>query len=136
LGKQERKEKKRKKSSTRAVADLTFQFTTAYTINARGRNMKALMIATAHVKEPGKFQQYLVKTKEVAAEYGGELMLRSKAERVLTNHEQDHELIVVVRFPSLKKVHQWFDSREYQQLVPLRDEAADMKMTSYELSSQ
>ena len=98
--------------------------------------MNALMIATVHVKEPGKFQQYLAKTKEVAANYGGELLLRGKADRALADHNQDHELVVIVRFPSIAKVNEWFDSEEYQQLVPLRDEGTDMKMTSYEILGQ
>ncbi len=95
--------------------------------------MSALMIATITVKDPEKFQQYLARTQEVAAAYGAELLLRGKVDRSLTNHDKDHGLAVIVRFPSIEKINEWIDSEEYQPLIPLRDEGTDMKMISYEV---
>ena len=95
--------------------------------------MSALMIATITVKDPEKFQQYLAKTQEVAAPYGAELVFRGKVDRSLTNHDKDHGLAVIVRFPSIEKINEWIDSEEYQPLIPLRDEGTDMKMISYEV---
>ena len=95
--------------------------------------MSALMIATAAVKNPEKFQQYLTKTQEVAAPYGAELLVRGKADRSLTDHDNNHDVVVVVRFPSIEKIEEWIGSDEYRPLIPLRDEGSDMKMTSYEV---
>ena len=95
--------------------------------------MSALMIATITVKDPEKFQQYLAKTKVVAAAYGAELLLRGKADRSLTDHEKDHGVVVIVRFPSIEKINEWIASEEYQPLIPLREEGTEMKMTSYEV---
>jgi len=97
--------------------------------------MSALMIATIIVKNPEKFQEYLTKSKELAGRYGAELLARGKVGRVLTDHDKDHGLVVIARFPSAEKINQWFDSKEYQSLVSLRNEGTDMKMINYEVLS-
>ena len=94
--------------------------------------MNALMIATITVKDPEKFQQYLAKTQEIAAPFGAELLSRGKVDRTLTGEAKDHGLAVIVRFPSIEKINEWYGSDEYQDLIALRDEGSDMKMTSYE----
>lgn len=93
--------------------------------------MSALMIARITVKDPAKFQDYLARTQQVAAPYGAELLHRGTVGRALTGEDGDHELAVIVRFPGLEKIEEWFGSDAYQQLIALRDEGADMRMTSY-----
>ena len=95
--------------------------------------MSALMIARITVKDPQKFQEYLAKTREVAAGYGAKLVHRAKAGRGLVGGSKDHDLTIIVSFPSLEKIDEWFASDAYQPLVALRDEGADMQMTSYEV---
>lgn len=94
--------------------------------------MSALMIAKVTVKNPAIFQEYLAKTKEVAAPYGAKLLFRGSYEKTLTGDKQDHGMTVIVQFPSLEKIHAWFESDAYQPLIPLREEGADIKMVSYE----
>ena len=79
--------------------------------------MSALMIATITIKDQEKFQQYLAKTQEVAAAYGAELLFRGIVDGSLTNHDKDHGLAVIVRFPSIEKINEWIDSEEYQPLI-------------------
>lgn len=93
--------------------------------------MSALMIARITVKDPQKFQDYLARTQQVAAPHGAELLYRGKVERALTGGGNDHELAVVVKFPSTADIDAWFDSDAYQALTSLRDAGADMQMTSY-----
>ena len=95
--------------------------------------MSALMIARIIVKDPAKFQEYLAKTQAVAAPYGAELVLRGKVDKALTGGSADHELAVIVKFPSLAKLDEWYGSDAYQPLKALRDAGADMRMTSYEV---
>lgn len=95
--------------------------------------MSALMIATITVKNAEKFQEYLAKTQKVAAPYGAELLYRGKADRALTGDDADHGLTIIVKFPSLQKIDEWYGSDAYQSLIPLRNEGTDMKMISYEL---
>ena len=93
--------------------------------------MSALMVARITVKDPEKFQDYLAKTQQVAIPYGAELQFRGKADRVL-NGNDDHAITIMVKFPNIEKINEWYDSDAYQPLKALRDEGADMQMTSYE----
>ena len=89
------------------------------------------MIATITIKDPEKFQQYIAKTREIAARYGGELLVRGTVDKILTGEDKDHGLTIIVKFPSLEKIDEWYGSDEYQSLVPLREEGSEMKMTTY-----
>jgi uncharacterized protein (DUF1330 family) len=42
-----------------------------------------------------------------------------------------HPDIVVIRFPSLADAQGWHASPAYQALIPLRQEAADVVLTTY-----
>lgn len=97
--------------------------------------MSALMIARITVKDPAKFQDYLAKTQQVAAPYGAELLFRGKVDRALTGGASDHELAVIVSFPSLQAIRDWYGSEAYRPLIALRDEGSDMVMTSYALAA-
>jgi uncharacterized protein (DUF1330 family) len=91
------------------------------------------MIATITVKDPEIFQKYLAKTQEVAAPFGAELLFRGAVDKTLTGEDKDHRLAVIVKFPSLEKINEWYGSDAYRPLIALRDEGSDMKMTSYEI---
>lgn len=97
------------------------------------RDMSALMIARIIVKDPDKLQEYLTKTQAVAAPFGAELVHRGKVDRALTGESADHELAVIVKFPSLAKLDEWYGSDAYQPLKTIRDAGADMRITSYEV---
>ena len=95
--------------------------------------MSALMIARITVKDPAKLQEYLTKTQAVAASYGAELVHRGKVDKALTGESTDHEHAVIVKFPSLAKLDEWYGSDAYQPLKAIRDAGADMQITSYEV---
>jgi uncharacterized protein (DUF1330 family) len=40
--------------------------------------------------------------------------------------------MVVIRFPDSDSVSNWFNSKAYQALIPLRDQAAEIVLVSYE----
>lgn len=94
--------------------------------------MTALMIAQITVTDPATFQQYMAKTQEAARPYGAEMVSRGTVGRRLTGTALDHQMTVIVRFPSLERIDAWHDSPEYQDLVALREAGAKIVMTSYE----
>jgi uncharacterized protein (DUF1330 family) len=59
------------------------------------------------------------------------LILRGKLCSVLSGNHM-HLDTVVIRFPDLEALNNWHSSPEYQSLIPLRQEAADMELLSYE----
>ena len=95
--------------------------------------MPALMIARSTIKNSRKFQEYAAKATESAAQYEGEVLFRGMVDRELTGKPEDHQFAVIVRFPSLGKIDEWCGSDAYQSLDALRDEAANIRITSYDL---
>ena len=94
--------------------------------------MSALMVARIHVKDPRKLEEYIAGGKEVATPHGARLVYQGRVVRTL-NGGQDHEMLVIAEFPDARHIDDWFDSDAYQPLVSLREQAADMHMTSYQV---
>ena len=94
--------------------------------------MSVVMISTFTVKDAEKFQSYLAQSKLLASEYGAEMVLRGQLTRVLNGSGDNSNRVVIARFPAQQKVDAWFDSPIYQELVSLREQAADMTMLTYE----
>ncbi len=93
--------------------------------------MAAFFIATTKVKNPDKFQTYAQKAGASIAQYDGEMVLRGKSVNVLSGHS-DPNAVGIVRFADTDALERWYNSADYQQLIPLRNEAADMTLVTYE----
>ncbi len=93
--------------------------------------MSALMISRIQLKDREKFERYLEANRSLVGPRGAELLFQGRAVRTLNGDDDDHSLVVVVRFPDAEKIDDWFDSADYQPLAILREEAADMQMTSF-----
>lgn len=93
--------------------------------------MTAYAIGQITIKEPVKWQEYRSQLPETLTSWGGELVLRGTRAKALAGHQR-HTDTVVIRFPDLESVVNWYDSPAYQALIPLREEAADVDLISYE----
>ena len=96
--------------------------------------MTAYAIGQITIKDPEKWGEYRSKLPETLPPWGGELVLRGTRAKVLSGQHR-HNDTVVMRFPDLESVVSWHDSPAYQALVPLRMEAADVDLISYEADS-
>lgn len=96
--------------------------------------MKAFFIANMIVKNPEKFQTYVAKAGESMQPYGGKPITKGKVSACLAG-EVDHDMVSIVSFPDQVSLDEWFDSETYQSLIPLRDEAVDLILTSYNVPS-
>ncbi|VAW95579.1 hypothetical protein MNBD_GAMMA21-1490 [hydrothermal vent metagenome] len=94
--------------------------------------MSAFFIATVTVKDEEKFKEYAVKSKATFDQFSAEILARGKYQGVLTG-EADHQAVAIVKFKDLDTMNRWYTSDEYQALIPLRDQAADMTITQYVL---
>jgi len=92
--------------------------------------MTAFFIATTSIKDQEKFQLYAQKAGATFAPHGGEPVLRGKVEGTL-NGNSDHQAVGIIKFPNMEALQAWFDSDAYQEIIPLRDEAADMTIVTY-----
>jgi uncharacterized protein (DUF1330 family) len=91
----------------------------------------AYIIGHITVKDPGKWAEYRSRVPATLADWHGEVMLRGRRVAVLSG-EHRHDDTVVIRFPDLNAVTGWYDSPAYQALIPLREQAAEMVLISYE----
>lgn len=92
--------------------------------------MTAFFVATLDIKDPEKLQEYSAKAGKTFAPYGGALAMRGKTEQALVGNAT-HQAVGIVRFPDMASLNNWYQSPEYQALIPLRDAAADMILVSY-----
>lgn len=92
---------------------------------------KAYVIGHITVKDREKWDEYRQKVPLTLEPWGAEVVFRGKFCSALSG-DHAHNDTVVIRFPTLEAVKSWYFSSEYQVLIPLRQEAADMDLLSYE----
>ena len=92
--------------------------------------MSALMVSRIKVRDPAKLGQYLQAVQKLAAPYGAEMVFRGRRQKTIAG--DDDNAMVVVRFPDAESIDALFSSDAYRPLEALREEAAEMQMTSYE----
>ena len=91
----------------------------------------ACVIGHINVKDPQKWAEYRSRVPATIAPWDGELVFRGKRIAVLGG-AHDRSDTVVLRFPDLAAAHGWFHSDAYQALIPLRHQAADVDLISFE----
>ena len=87
--------------------------------------MSSYLIVHATVKDPDKLKQYGAAASEIVRAHGGEFVTRAQVTDVLVG-SHDHKICVLIKFPDGAALKAWYNSPDYQALVPLRDEAADL----------
>ena len=91
----------------------------------------AYVVGQITVKNPEVWTEYRDQVPGTLSPWGGELVFRGQQVAALAG-ENPHASIVVIRFPNVAAANSWFLSPAYQALIPLRQQAADVVLTSYE----
>ena len=92
---------------------------------------KAYVIGNITVKDIEKWDEYRSKVPDTLSSWGANLVFRGKLNSILTGN-QNHNDTVVICFPNLQSVNDWYTSSQYQALIPLREKAADIDLLVYE----
>ena len=90
----------------------------------------AYVVGQITVKNEALWGEYRCKVPATLAPWNAELVFRGQQVRTLSG-ECRHANIVVIRFASLADAEGWHQSEAYQALIPLRQEAADVVLTTY-----
>lgn len=93
--------------------------------------MSAYVIGHITVKDAALWAEYRARVPGTLAPHGAELIFRGTDARVLGG-SHPHADTVVIRFPNRAAVDAWHDSAAYQALIPLRLQAADVDLISYD----
>jgi uncharacterized protein (DUF1330 family) len=91
----------------------------------------AIVIGHITVKDLARWADYRSRVPATLAPWHGEVVFRGRRTAVLGGaHARDE--VVVLRFADPASADAWFRSPAYQSLIPLRLEAADVDLISYE----
>jgi uncharacterized protein (DUF1330 family) len=85
--------------------------------------MSAYIIVGLTPKDTDKLQQYGASVPPILAKYSGEILKKGPAEKLQGDFA--HLFQVVIAFPNREKALGWYNSDEYQALIPLRDQGMD-----------
>ena len=92
--------------------------------------MSAFFIATSVIKDGSKFKEYGAAVGPTLAPFGGELVIKGMAQAALIG-QATYDAVGVIRFPDMKNLTGWYQSKDYQALVGLREEAVDMTLITH-----
>jgi uncharacterized protein (DUF1330 family) len=91
----------------------------------------AYLVGNVTVKDAVRWAEYTRQVPDTLRPWGAELVFRGKKVAVFSG-ESPHADIVVIRFPDVAAMNQWFASPAYQSLISLREQAADVVLLGYE----
>ena len=92
--------------------------------------MAAYLVGHITVKDDELWQKYVAGVGESISPFESRIIFRGRLDKVLAGHH-DHNLVVVIEFPDTSTLDTWFNSEKYQSLIPLRDKAANVVITTY-----
>lgn len=84
------------------------------------------------VKDAEKWTEYRSRVPATLAPWGAELIFRGKRATILAGELPHVDAVVIIRFPGQAALDGWHSSTAYQELLPLRREAVDIVLLSYE----
>lgn len=91
----------------------------------------ACLVGHITVKNAEKWIKYRDQVPATLEPWGAEITFRGK--RVATfSGDRTHDDIVVIQFPNKEAVDSWHSSPAYQIQIPLRQQAAEVVLLSYE----
>ena len=84
---------------------------------------KGYVIAQIDVHDADTYAKYTAQTPGTVAKFGGQFIVRAGQWESLEGAEPGPR-VVVIEFPSYEKAKEWYNSKEYQAIVGLRQAAA------------
>lgn len=93
--------------------------------------MASYLIGHITVKDAELWNRYVEGVRESLSPFNAKVLFRGELVSVLTGTHK-HERTVVIEFGDRATLDAWFESEKYQSLIPIRDEAADLVITTYD----
>ena len=79
--------------------------------------MSAYLIARINVTDPEKYQTYARQTVELAERYGGRFLVKGGEQVQIEGSSPDRH--VVIEFPDRETAMKWYESDDYQSILPI-----------------
>lgn len=81
----------------------------------------------AKIKDTAKFQEYVTGHLPSIHKYGGRIAARSISPHVVMG-ENNNDVIVIHEWPDRSAFMSWFQSQDYTQWIPVREQACDLRI--------
>jgi uncharacterized protein (DUF1330 family) len=94
--------------------------------------MAAYLVGHITVKDDELWQKYVSGVQESLSLFDAKVVFRGQLDKVLAG-QHEHDLVVVIEFSDQSTLDNWFNSGKYQSLIPLRDKAANVTITTYKV---
>ena len=93
--------------------------------------MSAFLVGHISLKNEELWQEYVEGVRESLSPFESKILFRGKLVSVLAG-SHEHDLVVAIEFADHATLNNWYHSEKYQSLIPLREEAANVVITTYE----
>ena len=93
--------------------------------------MAAYLVADIEVSDAEGYQEYRRTVGASIAAFGGRFLARGGATEVLEG-DWSPKRLVIIEFPSMERLHAWYDSPEYAPALALRKRASISRMVMTE----
>ena len=88
--------------------------------------MPAYVLSMMTIHDPETYRKYTDRTPPVVEKYGGKFLTRGEPVTCLEGEEYSGRL-VILEFPSIEKIEDWFADPAYQEAVTFRQTASVMR---------
>jgi uncharacterized protein (DUF1330 family) len=89
--------------------------------------MSAYVISELEVRDPATIETYRTIAAKSIAQYGGRYLIRGGAASIAEGGPPPKS-IVVVEFPSMERLREWYGSPEYAEALKVRRTALDRRL--------
>jgi len=86
--------------------------------------MAAYLIVDTLLDNPAVYEEYKAKARPLAERFGGEYLVRGGAMTVKESDLWTPTRMVVVKFPDAEAANRFYDSAEYQAILPISKQSA------------
>jgi uncharacterized protein (DUF1330 family) len=89
--------------------------------------MSAYVISELEIRDAATIETYRTIAAKSIAQYGGRYLVRGGAARVVEGGPPPNN-IVIVEFPSMERLREWYASPEYAEALKVRRTALDRRL--------
>jgi uncharacterized protein (DUF1330 family) len=86
------------------------------------------VIAEVEVTDPVALKKYAEKAPQIEAQYGGHYVIRGGGKIQPLEGDPPKGFVVVIAFDSAEKARAWYDSPEYKEIRPIRQNATKSRL--------
>jgi uncharacterized protein (DUF1330 family) len=86
--------------------------------------MSAYLVVDTDLTNPEAYEEYKLKARPIAEKYGGEYLARGGMMNLKETQLWSPKRLVLVKFPSFEQAEKFYDSAEYQAVLPISVKSA------------